>query len=458
MNMKTNRTASGKVKFGLACAGVVLFVGITACLAEIFSDRAIPYEYEYAIDEGTWVQNALRERQIVAESSQLVTIPAYGSQSNRLKDMKSILRGVIPAFVDNTKTSGDFLDWFSAPTGTTAEGCGVYPDRFPLHTVTGLLAHVGAPTNYFEYTPWRPLDDQSFGEVTAQTAPGYTTTDYGWKYMRPILVNLKWTAEVSCSMTGRYTRANGYGLHGASHMDTYGTGSSSYSLDGEDDDSLWYPLSMVYPYGGEEDDQFNFSSCLNIEAFKSTYTLNKNSSGSKVGEGGFTWQETGEVEISEHYRKYATATISNSWKVPLGGEIDLYLIRTGVPYVFSVEATSSGGFGTGEDYCGDSETNIEESDCWQTASDMARAEIIESRTFASSAKYSFVKTGVALNPPDLNALTELSETASAQSSTSCTVGELSCSYTETIAKTEKRWYYKARIQPGFLFKWSFDYN
>lgn len=458
MNMKAKWLVSGRAKIGLAYAGAMLLLGALACYAEVFSKRAETYEYEYAIDEGTWVQNALRERQIVADASQSVAIPAYGSQSNRLKEMKSILRGIIPAFVDNTKTSGDYLDWFSSPTGTTAGGCAEYPDLFPQHTVAGLLAQVGAPANYFEYTPWRPLDDQSIGEVTAQTAPGYTTTDYGWKYMRPILTNLKWTATVNCwSLTGRYSRVEGYALDDNNRPEsTYGFVNCSYSASS----GSWTPCydwGELFPRTGEEETSSgNFNGCFTVEATKHNVIFSKSSSGNR---GDFFWSESVSREAGEDSRVSGTGIISYCRKLPTNGVANLYLIRKGRPFSYITEERSWVGF---RDYngvgCSDSITNTVESSCWETASDMDRAAIIGTFNYPVSANYCFMKTNVALNPPAFNDMTELSETATAQTSVACSVNGEACSVTETRTTTEKYWYYRATITPGFLFKWSFRYN
>ncbi|MFH0880055.1 MAG: hypothetical protein V2A34_10120, partial [Lentisphaerota bacterium] len=374
-------------------------------------------------------------------------------QQSRLALLKTGLRQLIPFYVDHAQGPTNYVNWFSTQIGSTTNGCGIYPTNFPMYTVTGLLARVGAPTNYFDYTPWRPLDENSQGVENSNTLPGFTTADYGWKYIKPLLTNLRWSAYVSGCMSGRYTRTDGYAINGQGNpVATYGAGSCSYDTSPSNG---WSPCSSwgtLYPRAGDQVVTGSFSGSYVIETYKHTSLFDKDSSGYK---GAFSWQESIDRESSEDHRIFATGTVFYCRMLPTNGVADLYLIKKGQPFTFSVTAYSSGGFATN---CWDSDTNTSVYACWETGTDMARAELIETFTYSASSNYCFAKTNVALNPPSLNGATELSRAATAQSSASCVVGGISCSYTETKTMTEKYRYYRAQVQPGFLFKWVFKYN
>ena len=139
----------------------------------------------------------------------------------------------LTTIVDYRKATNDSFDtYFSTPDTN-----GNYPTSFPMLSQTGILSLVGAPTNYFDYTPYRQLNGAGLGIghivtskftiVTSGTGTvdrnvwdydgnyhaitgtngqefsvvvtndnvleGFTTLDYGWKYFNSFVDHLIWT-------------------------------------------------------------------------------------------------------------------------------------------------------------------------------------------------------------------------------------------------------------------------
>ncbi len=202
--MELSIQASENRRMAKCVAIAMLSLYPLVCFAETFSNRASIAECEYALDMGTWVQKALMERMAVIDQAQEL-LPVNDTQQSRLAALKVYLSQVIPYYVDKAITSDNLANWFATPIGTNEYGGLIYPEDLPLMTVTGLLAYVGAPTNYFNYTPWRPLDDQSEGVTNSYTAYGFTTTDYGWKFMKPMITTLVWTRDAGCYEADEYS-------------------------------------------------------------------------------------------------------------------------------------------------------------------------------------------------------------------------------------------------------------
>jgi hypothetical protein len=190
--MTTVATSSGTVK---CLYFVVMFMATlwveTACGVETqFVPRVAYAEYTNTIEAANWLRNAINERREALGINNPLPIPASDSQADYLSALKSAVRSIVPNYVDQSKASGTSFDTYF---GTPASG-GVYPTTFPTWTVTSLLVYCGLPTNYFQYTPWRPFRGKGVGETNENTYGNFTTLDYGWEGLRTIVRNLKWTA------------------------------------------------------------------------------------------------------------------------------------------------------------------------------------------------------------------------------------------------------------------------
>ena len=89
-------------------------------------------------------------------------------------------------FVDTTQAGTDstFSAYFAAHPSADAP---------PVLSITQLLASVGAPTNYFEHTPWQQLNGGGYPISNAYTYGGYSELDYGWRYATNILAAMRAT-------------------------------------------------------------------------------------------------------------------------------------------------------------------------------------------------------------------------------------------------------------------------
>jgi len=163
-----------------------------------------------------------------------------------------------------------------------------------MWTMTGLLARVGAPTNYFEFTPWTELggsgsDSNAFTPIMTQTftqvcrstnictnifrvgtmlgsisyitnaatngasvslvttnlgiAQGTNHLGYGWRYIRPILTNLQQTVQSVWLSTNKQYRYE-YFYHSASDIPNGGGLLSDYC------DFLWSTKQREFREGG----------------------------------------------------------------------------------------------------------------------------------------------------------------------------------------------------------------
>lgn len=151
---------------------------------------------------GTWAARALEERYLaIGEPTEL--IPMEDSTQHYLEQIKARLQYLIPFFVCHTNAAGrTFKTYFRTPI---APGGTNYPTDFPMWTTTALLAHVGAPSNWFSETQWRP-------ELTDSN---------GWVHVSNIIAHLCWTCRTSGDATDREERYSvGYSTNSYSEAHT----------------------------------------------------------------------------------------------------------------------------------------------------------------------------------------------------------------------------------------------
>jgi len=117
---------------------------------------------------------------------------------------------------------GTLLPYYIDLSGTNASGHINGVSNLPVWSVTGILAHVNAPTNFLDYTPRAMLNGWGiFGTTNdnwstvgrphgytnsatvaggpffdaSRTASNWYSTDYGWAYMQAIVNALIWTKD-----------------------------------------------------------------------------------------------------------------------------------------------------------------------------------------------------------------------------------------------------------------------
>lgn len=87
-----------------------------------------------------------------------------------------------------------FLNTSMAPGGSYDTWFSVNPGLpFPRWTITGIVAYLSLPTNYFTQTPWQQLSGCGWEITNEWTASGFSELDYGWKYATNIMAVLVWT-------------------------------------------------------------------------------------------------------------------------------------------------------------------------------------------------------------------------------------------------------------------------
>lgn len=189
---------------------VVRAVPVIFCLlstgSHAVTNRMTGGEAQDAMVQGNWLVQALNERRYAVELEPIA--PRVDSEWGLLVFLKQTVWEMVDSvegksgFVDPTfSVGGRYTQWFSTPQ--VSGGLQTYhPTNFPYLTATQLISIVGAPPNYFFYTPWRPFNRDGVGYTNAMTCPGYDTLDYGWDYLRDMVAQLKWIT-LPCGVYGQ---------------------------------------------------------------------------------------------------------------------------------------------------------------------------------------------------------------------------------------------------------------
>lgn len=92
---------------------------------------------------------------------------------------------------------GSFLDHTKADTNGSFDAyLADHAEVFPVWTVTGLVAALSLPTNFFTYTPYRSLH----------------TSAYGWDNLTNALAALRWTRQSAFWVSGEVGESNSCGI------------------------------------------------------------------------------------------------------------------------------------------------------------------------------------------------------------------------------------------------------
>lgn len=114
----------------------------------------------------------MRERYIALSSGEMV-LPRATSQQSLVTNLKLRVVTVLPSFANQSvAVSNRFDTWLSNNVPFNPNGA-----EFPQWTATGLVAYLGAPTNYFTSTP----------------QAGLMTNALGWVTMTNVLRSMVWT-------------------------------------------------------------------------------------------------------------------------------------------------------------------------------------------------------------------------------------------------------------------------
>jgi len=209
------------------------------------------------------------ERCDVAGISYPATQTWYRLQRTNLQNLKDKVEELVPYFVDTNEVDAgatSFAGWFQTLQA------GSYPTDFPMLTISGVCTHVGIPTNYFDYTPWRCLNGRGpfttgvdyaaighpHGWTNATTADGgsislpagrtnWYTTDYGWEGLKAAINLLRYsrtnaTAVASTNSTHGYYNGEGWGHDDDGEWDSLGSVLGDWS---KDNTSVGWPLALV---------------------------------------------------------------------------------------------------------------------------------------------------------------------------------------------------------------------
>ena len=422
--------------------------------------RGIEAEYEHVVEFGRWARFALAERMVASDKtistwshSSIVSLiqPAAMTQAYALSQIKDKLRWQIVKFVDHTVApSGDFTDWFNSPIGTNEFGVNIYPENFPMHSISQLLYRIGAPTNYFDYTPsWRPLDTNLTGYVTNNMLPGYTSIDYGWKHIRPILTNLLWTADTSCNITGQVISVEEAG--------------------GKRDYDNWmlpyYGTRTVDPDGGWHDNftidrwptQYTStaSGCLQVEVYRYNFKTELNTtysySGCPESDSGYkTWIDDYYMDRDVLITSDGTLKLCYSQMNPSTARV--HLVRSGVMTNLSV-FTSASAYAEG---CSSNVVDYSITNRWNTADGASRCAVIADVVIGSGSNIC-ASLPVTMSPPSLGAITPHTVSAHAYAAVGpCGTGCVrSASEERELTRTVQ--HYKATGKAAILLMHQFNY-
>lgn len=135
------------------------------------------------------IYSAMVERSVACYGFVAVTSPPpYIYEREAVVRFKAFVASAVTNFVDLSQadSNGTFSAYFAANTNA---------DDFPMLSITSLLAAVGAPTNYFERTPWQQLNGGGYPITSSYCYGSFSELDYGWRYATNIVAMLRATAQ-----------------------------------------------------------------------------------------------------------------------------------------------------------------------------------------------------------------------------------------------------------------------
>ena len=185
------------------------------CYGLSFTNRATVEECQGILTIGTWAAKALEERYVAIGESKTI-LPRADTSQEYLRTIKEHIRYLTTRYVCQTNApSGDFRTYFSTPLPADPSS---YPTMFPMWSQESLVAHVGAPVNWFEDTPWRPKLSES----------------KGWLYVSNMISALRWTCRSASDARDRQEKysvgySNSYGEAVANERADWGKKSYQYS-------------------------------------------------------------------------------------------------------------------------------------------------------------------------------------------------------------------------------------
>ena len=159
---------------------VILWLLAAPALASWPGQLTSGTNHRFYVDGGAtnYVKDAWAAHARTAAVERATLLGITGPQTNRffrfertnLQNIKDWVATTCVYFVDTTVATNDLLDgWFSANQSSNTP---------PFWTKDTLEAAVGAPTNYFDTTPWRALSS--------------TNTALGWHYLDDALNQMRW--------------------------------------------------------------------------------------------------------------------------------------------------------------------------------------------------------------------------------------------------------------------------
>ena len=140
-----------------------------------------------AVRERAWIMGVAYPVHVIYRSGLTVygDFNPHGGHRQNLVNCKGAI-SAFTGFVDVAKSSVS-SNWTLIPPSSWQIAPPV------IGTRTSLLAKAGAPTNWFDFTPYRQLDGNGIAFTNSDTQAGFSELDYGYKYVRAIITNIVWT-------------------------------------------------------------------------------------------------------------------------------------------------------------------------------------------------------------------------------------------------------------------------
>lgn len=429
---------------------------------ETYSNQITMAECDAGAELSLWALRACSERHHAAYGQGRRFLPTQTSQFDILDGLKRRVCWMIPRFVDSRHAgNGDFLSWFTTPTSHDVHGLPVYPSDFPRWSVGALLAHVGAPSNYLFYTPWRPLSPAGMTTPAGDILPGRTAADYGWQYMGAILSNLQWTALTELcvhEITTTTTKAGGRRSLWSERCQC-----STYKYKEE------YGSLVVTPDEGEPIvyDRYETTITTNeyacsffAETYKHLYrdTLHTSSTVVKpVGEEEYN-EKTWDACWGRDRVISTKGIISHCVSLPRPADALVYLIRKGGVESLTAQATASvRGNSSSDKGCDNSDTQTSGTTYWDTADGGPRCELVGVKSM-DAGPAQCLSVAVIMNPPSLSDLVCYTQHAEASvDSGACASGNWTIYKSESRSVTLTTGHYSVTGIPAILLKHKFEY-